>query len=45
MDGLRCWFDRPGAAVVCELLAYYIPWLDNLLDAIASPAAVIGGMV
>ena len=34
-----------GAAVVCELLAYYIPWLDNLLDAIASPAAVIGGMV
>ena len=30
-----------GAAVVCELLAYYIPWLDNLLDAIASPAAVI----
>ena len=34
-----------GAAVVCELLAYYIPWLDNLLDAIASPAAVVGGMV
>ena len=34
-----------GAAVACELLAYYSPWLDNLLDAIASPAAVIGGMV
>ena len=34
-----------GAAVVCELLAYYIPWLDNLLDTIASPAAVVGGVV
>ena len=34
-----------GAAVICELLAYYIPWLDNLLDTIASPAAVLGGMV
>ena len=34
-----------GAAVVCELLAYYIPWLDNLLDTIASPEAVVGGVV
>ena len=34
-----------GAAVLCELLAYYIPWLDNLLDTIASPAAVLGGVV
>jgi len=34
-----------GAAVVCELLAYYIPWLDNLLDTIASPAAVVGGVL
>ena len=34
-----------GAAVLCELLAYYIPWLDNLLDTIASPAAIFGGML
>lgn len=34
-----------GGAVVCELLAYYIPWLDNLLDTIASPAAVVGGVL
>lgn len=30
-------------ATVCEVLAYYIPWLDNLLDSIASPMAVIAG--
>src|SRR5205085_2217589 len=28
-----------------EIAAYYIPWLDNLLDTIASPAAVIAGAV
>jgi hypothetical protein len=32
-------------ATVLEIGAYYIPWLDNLLDTIASPAAVIAGAV
>ncbi|MGV3756678.1 MAG: DUF4126 domain-containing protein [Verrucomicrobiota bacterium] len=34
-----------GLATVLEIAAYYIPWLDNLLDTIASPAAVIAGTV
>lgn len=32
-----------GAATVLELGAYYVPWLDNLLDTVASPAAVVAG--
>lgn len=32
-----------GAAMVAELLAYYIPWVDNLLDTIALPLAGIAG--
>src|SRR5690554_2058069 len=32
-------------ASVLEIGAYYIPWLDNLLDTIASPAAVIAGII
>ena len=34
-----------AVAAAIETLAYYIPWLDNLLDTIASPLAVIAGMV
>ncbi len=34
-----------GVATVCEIAAYYIPWFDNLLDHIASPAAVIAGIL
>ena len=34
-----------GLATVLEIAAYYIPWLDNLLDTAASPAAVIAGTV
>ena len=34
-----------GTATVLEILAYYIPWLDNLLDAIASPVSIIAGTV
>lgn len=30
-------------ATVFELGAYYIPWLDNLLDTVATPASVIAG--
>jgi hypothetical protein len=34
-----------AAATLLEVLAYYLPWLDNLLDAIATPAAVIAGIL
>jgi hypothetical protein len=34
-----------GVAAVLELVAYYVPWLDNLLDAAATPAAVIAGVL
>jgi hypothetical protein len=32
-----------GVAALVEVLAYYIPGVDNLLDAIATPAALIAG--
>ena len=32
-----------STATVLEIGAYYIPWLDNLLDTIATPAAVLAG--
>lgn len=34
-----------GLASVLEIAAYYIPWLDNLLDSIATPAAIIAGIL
>ena len=34
-----------GTATVLEVLAYYVPWLDHLLDILATPAAVIAGVV
>lgn len=34
-----------GAATVLEILGYYVPWVDNLLDTVASPAAVVAGVV
>lgn len=32
-----------GVATLAELAGYYVPWVDNLLDTIASPAAIIAG--
>jgi hypothetical protein len=32
-----------GTATLLEISAYYIPWLDNALDTVATPAAVIAG--
>ena len=32
-----------GFATICEIAAYYVPWVDNLLDTIATPAAVVAG--
>ena len=34
-----------AVATAMEVAAYYIPWLDNLLDSVATPAAVIAGVV
>ena len=34
-----------GVATLVEVLAYYIPWLNNLLDTVATPAAVVAGAV
>jgi hypothetical protein len=34
-----------GTATVLEILAYYIPWLDHLLDTVATPAAVVAGVI
>lgn len=34
-----------ATATVLEILAYYIPWFDNLMDSIATPTAVIAGVV
>jgi hypothetical protein len=43
------WLATPGAlimlgvAALVEILAYYIPGVDNLLDTLATPAAVVAG--
>jgi hypothetical protein len=34
-----------AVAAVLEVLAYYLPGIDNLLDSIATPAAVIAGIM
>ena len=45
------WIGTPQAlyafatATVLEVLAYYVPWLDNALDMIATPAALIAGIL
>lgn len=34
-----------GVATILEIGGYFIPWVDNILDTIASPAAVIAGII
>jgi Domain of unknown function (DUF4126) len=34
-----------STATVVEIAAYYVPWVDNLLDSISGPSAVIAGAV
>ena len=34
-----------SAAALLEVLAYYIPGVDNLLDALAAPAAIVAGVI
>ncbi|MGH6865167.1 MAG: DUF4126 domain-containing protein [Methyloceanibacter sp.] len=49
-DGFA-WLGTPAAlimlavAAVAEILAYYIPGVDNLLDTLAVPAALVAGTV
>jgi hypothetical protein len=49
-DGLE-WLATPTAlamlsvAASAEILAYYIPGVDNLLDAIATPTALVAGTI
>jgi len=34
-----------GVATVLEVGAFYIPWLDNFLDTLATPAAIVAGTI
>ena len=34
-----------GTATALEVGAYYIPWLDNFLDTVTTPAAVVAGTI
>jgi hypothetical protein len=46
-DWLGTWpaLSAFAVATLVEILAYYVPWLDNLLDTLTSPLAVIAGML
>lgn len=43
------WLSHPmilvvlGTATVAEIASYYLPWVDNLLDTVATPAAIGSG--
>ena len=49
-ENLR-WLASPAAMIafavasVVEIGAYYVPWLDNALDAIASPLSAVAGAI
>jgi hypothetical protein len=34
-----------GVATAAEVAGYYVPWVDHLLDTMATPAAVVAGIV
>lgn len=34
-----------SVATVLEIAGYYIPWVDNLLDAVATPTAIVAGVL
>lgn len=34
-----------AVATVLEVGAYYFPWLDNLLDTVATPVAIVAGVI
>lgn len=45
------WLSMPAVciglaiATICEIGAYYIPWVDNALDTISTPAAMVAGTI
>jgi hypothetical protein len=51
LDDGFAWLGTPaaltmlGVAALAEIIAYYVPGLDNLLDALATPAAFVAGTV
>ena len=50
LEGSFTWVGETWAiaifsvATLLEVGGYFIPWIDNLLDAVATPAAIIGGI-
>ena len=50
LEGSFIWVDDTWAiaifavATLLEIGGYFIPWIDNLLDTVATPAAIIGGI-
>jgi hypothetical protein len=34
-----------GVATLLEIVAYFVPWLDNVLDTLTTPAAVVAGTI
>jgi hypothetical protein len=34
-----------AVATALEVLAYYVPWVDNALDTVATPTAIVAGIV
>jgi hypothetical protein len=51
LDNSFAWLGTPAALIMlsvaafAEVLAYYIPVVDNLLDALATPAALVAGTI
>ena len=51
LDGSFAWLGTPSAltmlsvAALVEILAYYVPGVDNLLDTLATPAALAAGTI
>ena len=50
LEGSFVWVDDTWAiaifavATLLEIGGYFIPWIDNLLDGVATPAAIMGGV-
>ncbi len=50
LEGSFIWVGEDWAiavfaiATLLEIGGYYVPWIDNLLDTVATPAAVVGGI-
>ena len=51
LDNSFTWLGTPsaltmlGVAALAEVLAYYVPVIDNLLDTLATPAALVAGTI